>query len=75
MTRRELLGGIVKGCMIASLIDAPSVFEGGMAMAAETEKKNVQSPTAYSGMNQIKPLRFDPTKLQGLSEKFIVSHH
>jgi Fe-Mn family superoxide dismutase len=75
MTRRELLGGIVKGCMIASLIDAPSVFEGGMAMAQETEKKNAQAGPAYSGMNQIKPLRFDPTKLKGLSEKLIVSHH
>lgn len=47
-------------------------------MAQESEQKNLSAPQsapAYSGTNQIKPLRFDPTKLKGLSEKLIVSHH
>jgi hypothetical protein len=33
----------------------PERIEGGMAMAQETGKKNVQSAPAYSGMNQIQP--------------------
>ena len=30
---------------------------------------------AYRGAHQMKPLPFDPTKLSGLSEKLLVSHH
>ena len=77
MTRRELMGTVIKGSMIAMLTDVSSIFEGGMAMAQESEKKSVSSSQlpAYKGDNQIKPLPFNPAKLQGLSEKLIVSHH
>jgi Fe-Mn family superoxide dismutase len=77
MTRRELLWTIVRGSVVALLADVSNVFEGGIVMAQETEKKNVsnlQLP-AYKGENQVKPLPFDPAKLQGLSEKLLVSHH
>ena len=77
MTRRELMGTVIKGSMIAMLTDVSSIFEGGMAMAQESEKKSGSSSQlpAYKGDNQIKPLPFNPAKLQGLSEKLIVSHH
>ena len=34
-----------------------------------------QLPPAYKGEYQIKPLQFNPAKLNGLSEKLLVSHH
>jgi superoxide dismutase, Fe-Mn family len=74
MTRRELLGGIVKGSMIAMLSDVSTVFQGGNLMAQESEMKTAQPP-AYTGANQVKPLQFNPANLKGLSEKLIVSHH
>src|ERR1044071_2017826 len=78
MTRRELIGTFMKGSLIAMLSDVSTVFEGGTLMAQETEKKPVsaaQLPPAYKGENQIKPLPFNPAKLNGLSEKLITSHH
>ena len=77
MTRRELLWTIVRGSVVGLLGNVSNIFEGGIVMAQETEKKNVsnlQLP-AYKGENQVKPLSFDPAKLQGLSEKLLVSHH
>ena len=35
----------------------------------------VSRPLAYRGEHQVKPLPFDPTKLEGLSEKLLTSHH
>jgi len=40
-----------------------------------TEAPAVNIPPAYRGENKIKPLRFNPAKLRGLSEKLILSHH
>jgi superoxide dismutase, Fe-Mn family len=78
MTRRELIGTFMKGSLIAMLTDVSTVFEGGTLMAQETEKKAAsasQLPPAYKGEYQIKPLQFNPAKLNGLSEKLLVSHH
>jgi superoxide dismutase, Fe-Mn family len=78
MTRRELMGTIIRGSLIASLTDVSNIFGGGMVMAQESEKKSASSSQlapAYKGENQIKPLPFNPAKLPGLSEKLIVSHH
>jgi Fe-Mn family superoxide dismutase len=46
-------------------------------MAEETPQSSTmpQLAPAYRGANQIKPLPFDATKLKGLSEKLITSHH
>jgi Fe-Mn family superoxide dismutase len=77
MTRRELLWTIVRGSVVGLLADVSNIFEGGIVMAQETENKNIsnlQLP-AYKGENQVKPLPFDPAKLQGMSEKLLVSHH
>ena len=61
MSRRELLGSIVRGSIIAMLADVSNVFEGGNLMAQESEKKTVSTPQlpAYSGGNQVKPLPTD----------------
>ena len=78
MTRRELIGTIIRGSLIASLTDVLNIFEGGMVMAQESEKKSASSSQlapAYKGENQVQPLPFNPAKLPGLSEKLIVSHH
>jgi Fe-Mn family superoxide dismutase len=78
MTRRELIGTIIGGSAFALLTDVANGLDGGIAMAQETKEKaasSLQSPPAYRGENQIKPLPFNPAKLPGLSEKLLVSHH
>ena len=67
VTRRVVLQTVVWGGAGAVLA---SNLPGGTAMAAEAGK-----PPAYRGEQAIKPLPFDPTKLKGLSEKLLVSHH
>lgn len=46
-------------------------------MAAEEQSSGgtPQLAPAYRGANQVKPLPFDATKLKGLSEKLLTSHH
>jgi hypothetical protein len=53
MTRRELIGTIIRGSLIASLTDVLNIFEGGMVMAQESEKKSASSSqlAAYRGEN------------------------
>ena len=68
-TRREMLE-------TASWIAAGAAAVGGVggtrAMAEESAKPR---PPAYRGEHPIRPLPFDPTRLKGLSEKLLVSHH
>ena len=74
MTRRELLGGIVKGSMIAILSDVSNVFEGGNLMAQEIEKKTLspaQLPPAYTGGNEVKPLPFPLIRLVQASSNLL----
>jgi len=68
LTRREVLE--TAGWLGASAV-AFAGLPAGQAMAAETAPK----PPAYRGEHAPKPLPFDPTKLKGLSEKLLVSHH
>lgn len=48
-----------------------------LTVGAEGEAQNpvAQTPAAFRGQHQPKPLPFDPAKLKGLSEKLIRSHH
>src|SRR5689334_22269307 len=46
---------------------------GGAAFAFP--ELRFQGPQGKPGGHEVKPLPFDPTKLQGLSEKLLVSHH
>ena len=59
MNRREVLNGFVAG---------------GLVAVTPALQAAAQQPAAAAGW-PIKPLPFDPTKLKGLSEKLLVSHH
>ena len=75
MTRREALGTLLTGSVIAALMD---FTKGGDVIAEETPQTSTaapQLPPAYRVTNQIKPLPFEASKLKGLSEKLITSHH
>jgi superoxide dismutase, Fe-Mn family len=61
--RRRALGGIA---LSAAAISAGEAI-------AQTPAPVVRPP-AFAGSHQVKPLAFDPTKLDGLSEKLIRSH-
>ena len=65
ITRREALKLVGVTPLVAVAL------QGGIAMAEQSESR----PLAYGGQHQVKPLPFDPAKLQGLSEKLITSHH
>jgi superoxide dismutase, Fe-Mn family len=75
ITRREAVATLITGGIAAALID---LTQGGNVMAAEAQQSSSATPQvaqAYRGANQIKPLPFDATKLKGISEKLITSHH
>src|SRR5438034_22826 len=74
MNRREILGSATIGLPM-------------MALAGTAERASAASPPrdtrtagtggapAFAGKHQPVPLPFDPTKLTGISERMIVSHH
>jgi Fe-Mn family superoxide dismutase len=68
LTRREAIA-LIAGVAATTLVGTHT-SEGGTTMAETTGL----SP-AYRGRHQPKPLPFDPTKLRGLSEKLLRSHH
>jgi Fe-Mn family superoxide dismutase len=69
VTRREVLGTVAAIGASAAFIHE---LRGDAAMA---EPAPSTAAAAYRGEHAIKPLPFDPTKLKGLSEKLLVSHH
>ena len=64
LSRRDAMLAAAAGAATVSLAAAAPAL--GQAEAAR--------PAAFAGLHQPKPLRFDPTKLTGLSEKLIRSH-
>ena len=62
MTRREALAGIAATAAL-------SLSENTFGQTQPTSMR------AFAGQHQPKPLPFDPTKLVGISEKLIRSHH
>src|SRR5215468_6385955 len=63
LSRREIIGaGLVAGA-------------GLLTLSQEGEAQTEALPPAFSGKHQPRPLPFDPTKLNGISEKMIRSHH
>lgn len=62
LTRREALG---------------VVAAAGVVLAATRSESEVVTPAApaYAGTHALKPLPFDATKLSGLSERLLRSHH
>src|SRR3954470_24143502 len=72
MKRREILGAVAVGL--------PAIGLGATGdRAAVAAPKGAASagarPPAFSGTHAPVPLPFDPAKLNGLSERMIVSHH
>jgi superoxide dismutase, Fe-Mn family len=65
ITRRTAIGGLAVG---AAALTAHST-----AFAQGEPAMSVTAP-AFAGQHQPKPLRFDPAKLDGLSERLIQSH-
>ncbi len=71
-TRREVISGLA----IASLATAAQAAGGGtMSPPAVSAVMPVAPPAAFRGQHAPQPLPFDPTKLPGLSERLLVSHH
>src|SRR3546814_5848723 len=68
---------------IDSLSRRSAIATFGIGAAAMTmNEASAQTPTAvrtavpaFAGNHQVKPLRFDPARLDGLSERLITSHH
>jgi Fe-Mn family superoxide dismutase len=70
ITRREALGAL------AAVGSAALVSMGRTAMADEKEKPRATTGLRIAaGKHELVPLPFDPTKLRGLSERLLVSHH
>jgi Fe-Mn family superoxide dismutase len=65
ITRREAIGSVSAGAAALAL--------AGAASPAAAQDAPVRPP-AFAGKHEVMPLRFDPAKLPGLSEKLITSH-
>src|SRR6476620_4593205 len=63
ISRRTAIQGV--------LATGAAVLSSGVPAFAQTETY----PPAFAGKHQPKPLPFDATKLTGISEKLITSHH
>jgi Fe-Mn family superoxide dismutase len=66
-SRREVLSGLTA---VGLAVTASAATPPGPAVAVP-----VAVPRAFLGTHVAKPLPFDPAKLNGLSEKLLVSHH
>ena len=70
INRRDILTGIA--------LTAPAALVAGsskLAFAETTSAAGGAAAPAFAGKHAIAPLPFDPKKLNGISEKMIVSHH
>lgn len=68
LTRREMLT-VMASAGVATFVGVESTTEG------EAMADSMTTPPAYRGSHEPKPLPFDPSKLRGLSEKLLRSHH
>jgi superoxide dismutase, Fe-Mn family len=66
-SRRDVLGVLAATGLVAT---ANAATSPGLVAAIPAA-----APPAFGGTHAAKPLNFDPTKLKGLSEKLLVSHH
>ena len=65
LSRREAIGTVSAGAAGLALT--------GVATGAEAQQ-SVMRPPAFAGLHEVKPLKFEPAKLAGLSEQLITSH-
>src|ERR1700710_454754 len=64
-SRREMIAGLTVAGLTASTL----------ATAATESSSPPMVPAAFRGQQQAQPLPFNPAKLNGLSEKLLISHH
>lgn len=64
ITRRSAIGALA----------ASAAVTANPALAAKEVSAMTNPPPAFAGQHQPKPLRFDPAKLDGISERLIRSH-
>jgi Fe-Mn family superoxide dismutase len=64
ITRRDVVGSLALGAAVMSATGA----------SAQMQESHVPLSPAFAGAHQPKPLKFDPAKLDGLSERLIRSH-
>lgn len=69
-SRRNAIGSLATGLAGVVAVTATS----GDAHAQSTAPNMVGAPPAFAGKHVPKPLKFDPAKLSGLSERLILSH-
>ncbi|MDG2002411.1 MAG: Fe-Mn family superoxide dismutase [Novosphingobium sp.] len=69
LTRRAAMGSMAVGVTGIAMDGAVARTQAAGAAPAAASW-----PPAFAGNHQIKPLRFDPAKLTGLSERLITSH-
>ena len=69
VTRRDALVAAGAGAAAVSLAAAPA-----FAQNTASPPPAAAAPPAFAGQHQPKPLKFNPAKLPGLSEKLITSH-
>jgi len=70
MNRRDALGRIAIGGAATVVLASSDV-----ALAQTGAAPTAPAARAYAGKHDVLPLPFAPTKLKGISEKMIVSHH
>lgn len=66
ITRRNALGGLAAGAVGVAAMSGTASAQQAPSIAT--------FPPAFAGQHKPKPLRFDPAKLDGLSERLIQSH-
>ncbi|MGH7787624.1 MAG: superoxide dismutase [Candidatus Binatia bacterium] len=66
-TLKALCGGVAAAALHGGQAMADTGTPGGSAIS--------ESPRAYRGAYEARPLPFDPAKLKGLSETLLTSHH
>jgi superoxide dismutase, Fe-Mn family len=74
LTRRDAIRRLVGGTGLALTSLAASDAGGATSAPGNQQNPNAAAP-AFRGEHQPKQLPFDPSKLKGLSEKMIRSHH
>jgi Fe-Mn family superoxide dismutase len=75
MNRREALETLFLGSLAVPIGLASSQDRAAFAEETPSGGGSSSLAPAYRGTNQVKPLPFDATKLKGISEKLITSHH
>lgn len=70
ITRREFLAATSSAVALAALASETDAAE----LLSEVNNMSSSIPSAFAANHELKPLPFDPAKLDGMSEKLIRSH-